>query len=110
MGNKNFDWADWERWEAEAANSTQAAAPTVINNYFFVDNSINIQSIISDGQTSARIVDARSRLADDIRRYLPPNYQSGNMDETEKRIAANPNYAYLPLTKEELAGKADRGW
>ena len=83
-----------EEWEA--MQPTQAAAPAVINNYFIIDNSVNTQTIISDGRTSARLVDGRSRLADDIRRYLPSNYQPGNMDEVEQRLLA-------PLTKEEKA-------
>ena len=89
MGNKNFDWADWERWEAEAANPTQAAAPTVINIYNDRRTYI-VQTAISNGNAmpapQIRIVDG-----------------SDNMEEMARRIAANPNYAYLPLTKEEKA-------
>ena len=81
-----------EEWEM-AEPPTQAAAPTVINNYFIIDASINTQTIISDGRASARIVDARHRLG----KYLPSNYQPGNMDEVEQRLLA-------PMTKEEKAG------
>lgn len=91
-----------EEWikkiKVEEAAPAAATQPPVINNYYFVDNSINIQAIVSDGQTSARIVDNRSRLADDIRRYLPPNYQPTNsMEEAAQKLLA-------PMTKEEKAG------
>ena len=96
----SFNQADWDAWEAafpEVGNvARQAAAsgqPVTINITLNVDNSINTQTIISDGRASARIVDARHRLG----KYLPSNYQPTNMDEVEQRLLA-------PLTKEEKAG------
>jgi hypothetical protein len=115
MGNKNFDWAEWERWEAEAAKPTPAAqAPTVTNIYVLnVDASINIQAVVNPGNTPALLTDNRQRLnnqGDCLWRYLPPNYHPTNMDVLEAEIRDNPNYGYKPLTKEELAGIAGRGW
>jgi hypothetical protein len=94
MSYTDAQWAEWCRTFDEP---TQAAAPTVINNYYFIDASTNIQAIVNPGQTSARLVDGRSRLADDVRGYLPQNYQPGNMDETAQKLLA-------PMTKEEKAG------
>jgi hypothetical protein len=77
-----------EEWETEEP-STQAAAPTVINIYNDRRTYI-VQTAISNGNVmpapQIRIVDG-----------------SDNMEESARRIAANPNYARLPLTKEEKA-------
>ena len=77
-----------EEWETEEP-PTQAAAPTGINIYNDHRTYI-VQTAISAGialpAPQIHIVDG-----------------SDNMEESARRIAANPNYARLPLTKEEKA-------
>jgi hypothetical protein len=91
----------WERFIYETTPAVKQAAqngqPVVIN--IFVDNSINIQSVMTSGQIPVHMTDGRNRLT----KYLPSNYHHGNMDALAAKIADNPNYAYTPLTKEERA-------
>lgn len=100
----------------DTVKSTPAAAPapTVTNIYVFnVDNSINIQAVVNPGGVPSRLTDNRQRLneqGDCLWKYLPPNYHPTNMDALEAEIRDNPNYGYKPPTKEELAGRAGRGW
>jgi len=98
-----------EEWETEATPVTPAtpatAAPVTI---VYNDNRVTyniVQTAISGGNTmpapQIRIVE------DSLTKYLPSNYQSGNMDELAAKIAANPNYAHTPMTKEERAVLGD---
>ena len=88
MSYTDEQWQEWCRTFDEPTQApTQAAAPTVINIYNDRRTYI-VQTAVSYGNAmpapQIRIVDG-----------------SDNMEEMARRIAANPNYAYLPLTKEE---------
>ena len=90
--------------EAKAVTAEEAEPAPAPLTIVYNDNRVTyniIQTAISHGNTmpapQIRIVE------DELTKYLPSNYQPGNMAKTAERIAANANYAHTPLTKEERA-------
>ena len=83
MGNKNFNWKEWEQWEAEAPKP--ASTPAVI--HVINDNRIIynvVQTVISYGNTQPA---PQINLIDD---------RNDAMAEAERRLR-------LPMSKEERA-------
>ena len=88
MSYTDEQWQQWcKTFEQPAQPAPAAPAQNVTNVYVFnVDNSINIQAVINPGGVPSQLVDNRRRLNGQLDKYLPGMYQSGNMDETAKRL------------------------
>jgi len=106
LSQKEIDaWQQFVYDTTPGVEKPTAAAPVTINITFAPVTYNIVQTAISNGNTmpapQIRIVE------DELTKYLPSMYQSGNMAKTAERIAANANYAHTPLTKEERAALGD---
>jgi hypothetical protein len=71
---------------AEKQAATAPAQP-VTNIYVFnVDNSVNIQAVVTPGNVPVQMVDERQRITSGLTKYLPSMYQPGNMEATAERL------------------------